>query len=372
MASIVVIGSIAGSLVNFRGPLLRELVKKGYDVTACAPDASQDIKSKLEEWNVRYRHIAFNRRGLNPLNDLRSLFQLYRLFVDLKPDLAFTYTIKPVVYGSIAAAFAGVPTITSMITGLGTLFCNESICIKAINLALRPIYKFALKKNQIVFFQNPDDLNLFRQLSLVDKRNRTVVINGSGVDVNYFSYTPLPDQISFLLISRIVKEKGISEYVDAARHIKKRYPQIKFRLLGWVDENSTAISQTDLDEWVEEGLIEFVGKQSDVRPFIKESSVYVLPSYREGTPRTVLEAMAMGRPVITTDVPGCRETVKDSKNGFLVPMKDSNALAQAMERFILQPELIERMGNKGCEIAKEKYDVHKVNAVIIQNLVLDW
>jgi len=190
------------------------------------------------------------------------------------------------------------------------------------------------------------------------------------VDTEYYKPEPFAENLSFLLIARLLKDKGIREYAESATIIKQKYPKISFRLVGWIEDNPASISKKELDLWVKQGIIEYLGKLSDVRPAIAESSVYVLPSYREGTPRTVLEAMAMGRPIITTDAPGCRETVQHGKNGFLVPVKNAPALVNAMEQFIRQPELTEQMGKASRQIAIEKYDVHKVNAVILKTMGL--
>ena len=203
-----------------------------------------------------------------------------------------------------------------------------------------------------------------------------MVVNGSGVNVTDFNVLPLPQneqqqaKISFLLIARLLVDKGVREYAEAAKIIQQQYPHVEFNLVGWIDENPSAITQQELDQWVTKKTVKYWGKLADVRPAIAESSVYVLPSYREGTPRTVLEAMAMGRAIITTDAPGCRETVVDGDNGFLVEVKSVDSLVDAMQKFINQPELIEKMGNRSREIALHKYDVHQVNTHMMQEMGL--
>ena len=194
------------------------------------------------------------------------------------------------------------------------------------------------------------------------------VVSGSGVDVTGYSVAPLPDKPCFLLIARLLGDKGVREYAQAAQLVKTVYPEVVFRLVGWIDDNPDAITQRELDQWVDSGLLEFLGRLDDVRPAISGCSVYVLPSYREGTPRTVLEAMAMGRPVITTDAPGCRETVIDRDNGFLVPVKDVQALADAMIKMIDSRGLVSKMGERSRQIAETKYDVHKVNALMLEGM----
>ena len=288
----------------------------------------------------------------------------------IKQDAFLGYTIKPVLYGSLAARLAGISGIFSIITGLGYAFSRGDSRQRFAGIIAQFLYKISLSCNQKVYFQNPDDRNLFKELGFLRGADQVVLINGSGVDVSFFKKTPFPTGVSFLLIARLIKDKGIIEYVEAARIIKAKYPGVLFRLVGWFDDNPTSIKKEDLDLWMEDGIIDYLGRLEDVRPAITASSVYVLPSYREGTPRTVLEAMSMGRPVITTDAPGCRETVIDGENGFLIPIKDVNALVQAMERFILQPELVVKMGKRSREIAEVKYDVHKVNTVIMQAMGL--
>lgn len=365
MAKIVVIGSFAESLVNFRGHLLRKMIERGHEVLACAPVASLDIQEKLKDIGVIYRDIFIDRSGLNPVRDIHTLCSLISLFREVMPDMILGYTIKPVVYGSLAGRMAGVPHIFSMITGLGYAFSSGGIKKQLIGAVVRFLYKLSMGVNTCVFFQNQDDRDLFIRLGLLRGFEQAVLINGSGVDVNFFQPVPFPEKVSFLLIARLIKEKGVLEYTQAARIVKAKHPQAKFCLVGWIDKGPTAISRDELESWVKEGAVEYLGKLDDVRPAIANSSVYALPSYKEGTPRTVLEVMAMGRPIITTDAPGCRETVNNGENGFLVPIRNANALAERMEYFIKHPELISKMGQKSRMIAVEKYDVHKVNEVVL-------
>lgn len=370
MSRIIVLVSFAESLINFRGRLLREMVEKGHKVLAFAPEASLQIQDKLNGIGVEYRNISIDRRGLNPIKDLLTICRLVFIFRKESPDMILGYTIKPVIYGSLAGRIAGVPHIFSMITGLGYTFSQGRLKEKLLGAIVRFLYKMSIRVNTRVFFQNPDDRDIFRQYGLLRSFEQAVLVNGSGVDVDVFHPVPFPENISFLLIARLIEEKGIPDYVKAARIVKDKHPQSKFRLVGWIDEGPNVISKPDLDSWVKDGTIEYLGKLDDVRTAITNTSVYVLPSYHEGTPRTVLEAMSMGRPIITTDAPGCRETVNHGENGFLVPVRDPIALAEAMERFIKEPELIPKMGKRSREIAEEKYDVNKVNAVILKNIGL--
>jgi len=276
-----------------------------------------------------------------------------------------------VVYGSLAARLIKVPKIYSIITGLGDAFLESNFRTRVLGVIVRKLYRWVLSYNDKVFFQNPDDLQLFSTKRLIKKPDQAVLVNGSGVDVDLFQTALYPEVPSFLLIARLLKEKGVYEYVEAARIVKQTYPTIKFKLVGYIDNKPSAISEQELQDWIQSGTIEYLGYLRDVRPAIVDSSVYVLPSYREGTPHTVLEAMAMARPIITTDVPGCRETVRDGENGFLIPVKNVPALVDAMVHFVEQAEDIKRMGHISRQFALEKYDVHKVNAVIIRAMGLD-
>jgi len=306
---------------------------------------------------------------MNPFQDLALLVSLQKLMREIGTDYVLAYTIKPVIYGSLAAWISGVNHRFALITGLGYAFTGEATGLrKVLRTLIQQLYRFSLSRNRLVFFQNPDDEALFRQLSLLKSAIPSCVVNGSGVDVAEYTVAVLPETPSFLLIARLLGDKGVREYAQAAALVKERYPEVSFRLVGWVDDNPDAIDQAELDAWIAAGIIEFLGKLPDVRPAITDSSVYVLPSYREGTPRTVLEAMAMGRPVITTDAPGCRETVVDGDNGFLVPVKDVQALADAMIKMIDSPGLVAKMGERSRQIAETKYDVHRVNAAMLEGM----
>lgn len=367
---ILVLASLAESLVNFRRELLSEFVEKGNEVIACAPGRNPAVEAELHDIGVGYRPVKLERTGLNPLKDLSTYFHLKSLFKDIKPDILLCYTIKPVIFGSMAAKRAGVMKIYSIITGLGYAFSGGSFKRRALNFGVRLLYKRSLNSNNVVFFQNPDDQLLFSQLGIIDREKvHSVLINGSGVNLDYFRKTdPVTDPPVFLLIARLIKPKGVVEYAQAAMMLKKKYPRAIFRLLGPRDTNPSSISDAEIQLWRQSGVIDYLGETRDVRPYIAESGIYVLPSYREGTPRSVLEAMAMGRPIITTDAPGCRETVQGGVNGFLVPVGDANTLALAMEKFILNPGLIKSMGITSRELAEEKYNVHQVNKVILKSM----
>jgi len=345
------------------------MVELGHEVICLGPEAG--FEQPLQELGAGYRQIPLHRTGLNPLKDIKTLFSLRKTLKEIKPDLVFSYTVKPIVYGSIAARMAGIKQMYAMIEGLGYVFTGQNMKQKLLRQLVSFLYHRTLKYNRAVFFLNPDDKQLFIERGIVPNAVKPVLINGIGVNIEKFAFVPPKlSPVTFLLIARLIKDKGILEYVEAARLLKQKYPTAIFQLLGPLDINPAAITQTQLNQWTKEGIIEYLGKTNDVRPFIAESSVYVLPSYREGTPRSVLEAMSMGRPVITTDAPGCRETVVNGRNGFLVPVKDISALKSAMEKFILEPDLIIQMGRQSRIIAEEKYDVRKVNRVILQEMGL--
>lgn len=365
----MVIAGYAPSLVNFRGPLLRALREHGHQVIALAPGQDSSVEVQLHEWGVHYQPIALERAGLDPRNDAATLRELTSLLRDLRPDVVLAYTIKPVVYGLIAARRAGVQHSYALITGLGYSFLGEGFKRRALSKLTQTLYRLALSGETRVIFQNPDDRQLFLNLRLVDE-DQTVVVDGSGVDTNHYAPQPLPAEPVFLLVARLLKEKGIQEYVEAARMVKAVYPQARFLLAGPMDPNPSSVSPQALQQWIEQGAVEYLGELGDVRPALAQCSVYVLPSYREGTPRTVLEAMATGRAVITTDAPGCRETVQEGVNGLLVPVADVKALAKAMERLASDPQLRAAMGTEALHLARSRYDVRRVNGQMIRALNL--
>lgn len=366
---VLLIASFAESVPTFRGPLIRAMRDAGLQVDVAVPSAEY-LSCPMEGMatqGVAVHEIPIRRTGTNPLADLKLVLALYRLLRRLRPAMTLPYTIKPVIYGTIAAWLAGVPSRYALVTGLGYAFTGRRQGVLTGIIGM--LYRFALGKAHKVFFQNPDDESLFRERGLLPRSVPSVVVNGSGVDVGSFTVEAFPKgQQAFLMIGRLLGDKGVREYAEAARRVKARNSGVRFRLVGWIDTNPDAITQAELDAWIQQGTFEFLGKLGDVRPAIGDSTVYVLPSYREGTPRTVLEAMAMGRPIITTDAPGCRETVIEGENGFLVPVKSVDALVEAMLKFIDDPELGARMGQRSREIAEEKYDVHKVNAVMLREM----
>jgi glycosyltransferase involved in cell wall biosynthesis len=305
--------------------------------------------------------------------DLRALLSLVRLLRRTAPDIVIAYTIKPVLYGMIAASLAGVKQRFAIITGLGYLFADDKHGKRRLmQLLALALYRRAFARTDKVFFQNVDDEALFRRLGILRPELPSVVVNGSGVDISQFNVAPFPRApITFLMISRLIGAKGIREYAEAAAEIRRSRPETRFLLAGPHEKQPDSIHPSELAAWEQNGTLKWLGRLDDVRPAIAGAHVLVLPSYyREGIPRSVLEAMAMGRPVITTNSPGCRETVRHGENGFLVPVRESAPLADAMRRFLDDPSIIERLGQAGRRIAETRYDVHKVNSVMLAEMGL--
>jgi glycosyltransferase involved in cell wall biosynthesis len=367
---ILLIASYAGSIISFRGELIKALVDRGCEVHIAAPAIWRfpEINATLGGKGACVHELPLSRTGRNPFSDARLLRALTLLVSGLRPDVILPYTIKPVIYGTIAAWLLRVPRRYALVTGLGYAFTGVRRGI--LSRVVRSLYRFALSRTHKVFFQNPDDEALFRAAGILPAGVPSVVVNGSGVDLAVYSFQRIcavEDQV-FLMIGRLLGDKGVREYASAARKVRAKFPRARFQLAGWIDENPDAIAQSELDLWTAEGTLEFLGRLDDVRPAIAACTVYVLPSYREGTPRTVLEAMAMGRPVITTDAPGCRETVVNGENGYLVAVQSVEALVGAMQSFIDNPGLAAAMGLRSRQIVEDKYDVHKVNAVMLREM----
>ena len=374
MKKFLLIASYANSLINFRWDLICAIQAKGLEVHAASPEINENpaILEKLRNNGVIVHDVPMQRTGTNPVEDLKTLIALRQLMQRIRPDYVMAYTIKPVIYGMLAAASAGVPNRAALITGLGYAFQDSEGSTKQnlIKRVTRQLYARALSAADLTFFQNDDDQKLFTDLGIIRPGQNTVVVNGSGVNTEKFSAQPLPegDEVHFLLIGRLLKDKGVREYVEAARQVKQQYPQAIFNLVGFLDSNPSSVTQQELDQWVNDGTVKFWGKLADVRPAINACHVFVLPSYREGTPRTVLEAMATGRAIITTDAPGCRQTVENGYNGWLVPVQSADKLAEAMKRFLNEPALIEKMGQASLEIARNKYDVNIINDFMLNKL----
>lgn len=367
---ILILASHARNLLNFRGPLLTTLIKQGWRVTAFAPEIDDETNARLSAMGVATVETPVSRNGINPMSDLAYCHALVGLFRRERPDVLFAYTAKPVIWGTLAARMAGVPRVVAMITGLGYAFTppeRPDWTHRIARLAAGTLYRLALPRADHVLFQNPDDRDMFQRLAFNPPPHRVGLIAGSGVDLDHYAPSPPPATPSFLMLARLLKAKGVREYFAVARSLKHKYPNVEFRLGGAIDPGPDAIAAVELEAAVADGIT-YLGPLEDVRPALAEAAVFVLPSYREGTPRSVLEALATGRAVITTNAPGCRETVVAGVNGLLVPPRDASALESAIECLLKDPALIATMGRKSLELARSKYDVHTVNEQIIAAL----
>lgn len=367
--TIMVLSCHTHSLFWFRLNMMQDFLAHGYRVVAVGQEEESKWCNVFSDYGITYRSIFAERNGINPLHDLRTMRSIKKIIDEEKPDKIFCYQAKTVIYGCLAAKSRRIYEVYPLIAGLGSLFLGKGIKNKMLCFLLRTEYRFALRNAKQVFFQNPDDVDRFVKDRIIT-RDRVCMINGSGVDTQKFIPSDYPEQISFLMIARLIKDKGVFEYLEAAKLIKRTNPNVRFLLVGPFDTNPSSITKEELNRYILDNTIEYFGEQSDVRPYIHMSSVYVLPSYHEGTPKTVLEAMSCGRPVITTDAPGCRETVVDGHNGYLVPVKDHIALADKMNLFISNPSICKQMGMNGRRIAEEKFDIDIVNYKILSTMDL--
>lgn len=371
MVKILLVASFAPSLANFRGPLIRALVAQGHDVHVAAPGAVAEIAGSDLTTLVTAHDTPLDRTGTGLLANMLAIATYHRLMRMLRPSHVLSYTIKPVVFATLAARLAGVPHRFALLTGLGYVFESRTLRARLLRRLIWPLYRAALGGAEAVIFQNPDDEATLRRLRLLTPGQRTLVVNGSGVDLAHFTPAPLAPGRVVLMIARLVKAKGVLDFVAAARLVRASEPGIVFRLVGWIDAaNPLAISRAELDGWVADGSIDYLGPLDDVRPALAACTVFCLPSYYEGTPRTVLEALATGRPIVTTDVPGCRETVRDGWNGYLVPPRDPQALAEAILAVLGDRARANEMAAASLAYVCARYDVVNVNAAMIEGMGL--
>jgi glycosyltransferase involved in cell wall biosynthesis len=372
MKTIAIISSQAFSLINFRGPLIVALVAEGKRVYALAPDYSDELRQQVKLMGAEPIDYNSTRTGLTPVMDCFGTIRLSIVLRRLRPDVTFSYFIKPVIFGTLAAWLVQVAHRVAMIEGLGYVFTDDgqvwSYKRRLLRVGVSWLYKLALSLAHQVIFLNKDDIAEFVNGGLVAPA-KVSCLGGIGIDLNDWPFSaPCTQPITFLLAARLLREKGITQYADAARIVKAKYPEVRFVLLGGLDPNPGGLKLAEVQAWVDESLLEWPG-HVPVQPWLAKTSVYVLPSYyREGVPRSTQEAMAMGRAVITTDAPGCRETVDDGVNGFLVPVRDVKALVSAMLRFVENPDLVESMGRQSRRMAEERFDVHIINASLLKVL----
>lgn len=369
---IVLIGHAAQATLNFRAPLLADLVAAGWRVEVLAPDWTAAQRQRLQAMGVRAASFPLARTGLNPVQDLRTFVAILRHLRRECPQAVFTYAAKTNVWGMLAAAAAGVPRRVAMVEGLGYAFTDgaegrRSWKQRALGQLLAGLYRLAFGAAHRVVVLNPDDARDLQHWCGLPQR-KTVLLGGIGLPLDDWPpHPPHLQPITFTLVARLLREKGVLEFLAAARIVKAQHPGVRFWLLGPLDDNPGGLQARDVQPWVQAGVVEWPGAV-DVKPWLAQTSVFVLPSYREGVPRSTQEAMAMGRPVITTDAPGCRETVVEGVNGFLVPPRDAQALAAAMLRFIQEPALVARMGQESRRLAEERFDVRRANAVLLREL----
>lgn len=329
------------------------MMDKGNEVITIAP--KDPFTYKLMEMGCRHVPVKMDSRGANPLKDFMLILELYRIYKKVRPDVILQYTIKPNIYGTIAASLLGIPVINN-VCGLGTMFLKDNM-VSRIAIGL---YRLAFRFPKKIFFQNEDDKKLFIRKKIVSRRICDV-LPGSGINVDAFSPDRKNDKnksFTFLLISRLIYDKGIMEYIEAIDELKSKGIDAKFQMLGPIDEvHKRGIPSRQIQSWIEKGQVEYMGTTEDVQGFIKKADCVVLPSYREGTPRTLLEAASLAKPIVTTNVPGCNNIVRDGKNGFLCERKDAKDLANSMKKMIdLSDDERTEMGNYGREYVKLKFD----------------
>lgn len=369
MRSIALISNSTFSLVTFRGDLIRALSDQGVRVFALAPDHDPASRKHLASLGAEPVDYALDRVGLSPLRDSVHLFRLVSLLRRLKPDAVLSYFIKPVIYGTIAAALAGVPRRLAMLEGLGYYFtAPHGRRPRLVAGLLKLLFRVAGTLSHRFLFLNRDDVQLFERDRLVNL-SKTGVVGAIGVNLDTFKAVPIPDgPASFVMVGRLLREKGIYEFVAAARRVKSAYSDASFTIVGGLDSNPGGISKAEVEAWVAEGILNWTGHVADVRPWIERASVFVLPSYREGVPRSTQEAMALGRAVITTDAPGCRDTVVHGVNGLLVPPFDTDALADAMLKLAGDDGVVIQMGKESRVLAQRWFDVHRANRILMREI----
>jgi glycosyltransferase involved in cell wall biosynthesis len=370
---ITIIGTIASSLYTFRKDLILSLIDKGYTVYAFTSDNKKAELDKIAQLGAIPTHYELSRGGLNPYQDLSNAISLYQKIKKIQPDIVLSYFIKPVIYGTLAAKLAKVPKKIAMIEGLGFAFTEQpegySKKAKIVQRVQVGLFKLALPLADKIIFLNLDDVKDLLYKHSIPVRHYDV-LGGIGLKLADYPYQPINrknNETSFLFIGRLLKEKGIFDFIEAAKIVKQQYPNTKFIVLGSTDADNPGVLHADqVQELVATGVIDYPGQVANVVDWIANSDVFVLPSYREGVPRSTQEAMAVGRAIITTDVPGCRETVVDGANGFLVPKWNPKALAEKMIYFIEHPEQIKIMGEASYQIAQDKFDANKVNEKLLK------
>ncbi len=371
---IVVLASLAMSLTRFRGRLIAQLIAEGHEVLACAPDRDEAVVAELAAMGARFAVTPMARAGLNPLQDAATLLRYVRLFLRERPDVVIAYTQKPIIYGGLAARlFPGIRYHVIM-SGLGYVYSSAADSRRVLRRLVSHLYRAGVKQARTIFVFNGDDRRLMLQQGIIDPSQNVVQVPGSGIDTDHYAYQPLPmGPPTFLMTARLMQDKGVGEYIEAARAVRRIIPDARFLLLGRPEnENPTGYSAAQVEAWGKAGLIEHIDETRDVRPYLAMSHAFVLPSYyREGLPRTILEALSVGRPVITCDLPGCRDAVTPGENGWLVLPRSPGALTDAMMQAATDRCGLDRMSRNARALACDRYDVRKVNAQLIDAMALD-
>ena len=366
----LIISNYAYSLINVRSHLLLRIKDKGIHVGALAPACTENLQNRINKIVDRYIRLRINRSSMNPLSEMVTLFNIILAIFEYKPKNILAVTIKPIVWSGVASNFFNF-RFTALITGLGYAFHDSGNMRSVLKYITIYLYRLSLKNAHSVIFQNADNMNKFIDLNIV-KPQVCCLVEGSGVDLNHFEFSKLPKtkEIIFLCIARLMSEKGVREYAAAAKHISKTKENIKFVLLGSVYNGPDDIDLKEVSSWVSDGFITHVNHTDDVRPYIRSSHVFVLPSYHEGIPRSTLEAMSMGRPIITTDAVGCKETVIDGVNGKLIPVKSTNMLIDSMIWCTENRDKLDLMGIESRRIARERFDIELINEQMIKAINL--
>ncbi len=367
---IIMIAPKTSTFINFRGDLMQAISQKGNEIVAICPEAGYE--EVLQNLGARFELISLKKNSTTIFDNINYLNNLTKIIKKEKPDRIFAYTIKPVIFGSIAAKRAKVTEMYSMITGLGYVYAVNSFKTKILRIICGIGYKIAFKCNKKVIFQNKDDIDEFVRRKYL-KREKCELVDGSGVNMERFKRNDLPKENTFLMVSRILKQKGVREYFEAAKIVKQKYPETQFLYVGAEDKTQLALNLEEVkEEFIDTGIINYCGESNDVPSYLAKCSVFVLPSYyREGIPRTLLEALAMGRPIITTDSIGCRETVRNGQNGFLIPIKDVQALANKMIYMIEHREELEKMADASYKYCKERFDVNIINKRMLEIMKIE-
>ena len=364
---ICIVASSGVSLINFRGCLIKKLVQRGYEVICISIEPKEEMQEAIERLGASYFQVEGSRTGIGVLSGLKMIKAYKRAFQQFKPDMCYLYMSKPIAFGGWAACKVKIPHINILVNGLENAYYRRGIKDWLVRCVMNFFYRKVGRKADNVFMQNHDDYQYFVSHKICSK-DKMCVVGGSGVDMEHFMRKPLPPKPVVLMVARLLYSKGIREYLGAISIVKAQNSNVKFMLVGGCDNNDEAISKKQLEKYIRDYDIEYCGYAKDVRPFIGQASIFVLPSYHEGLPRSILEALSMGRPIITTDAPGCKETVIDGKNGFIVPVGNTELLAEKVLELASDSSMRERMAEESYILCKEIFEVNKVNEFIIKKL----